>query len=101
MVKKSPNKAEAEFIRKATAFGWDVNRRGWPDYWCVKGDQLILVEIKTNHRDSLKKPQDAIMRRLRGYGVWVYHWNPTTGFKRLKEGSKDVWEPTENPLYNL
>jgi hypothetical protein len=97
MIKRVHNKAEAQLVKLGEEAGWDVNRRGWPDFWCVRGDRLIVVEVKPKKSDGLKSSQDRVMRRLAGHGVWVYRWNPETGFDRL-DGSLGGWKNEPNPF---
>ena len=47
--KRPVNKSEGLFYDKMTAAGWDLTKKGWPDFFCVKGDDIILVEINMLH----------------------------------------------------
>src|ERR1039457_5189862 len=35
------NKTEERFAVKAVAKGWSVTKRGWPDYLCWSGDEVM------------------------------------------------------------
>jgi Holliday junction resolvase len=43
------NDAEKWFVTDALTAGYEVVRGGWPDFVLVKDDQVIFVEVKTQH----------------------------------------------------
>jgi hypothetical protein len=40
------NITEEAFAVRAVTEGWSVTKRGWPDYLCWRGDEVIFVEVK-------------------------------------------------------
>ena len=79
-VKKSReyrNLAEFEFVRKAVSMGWEVTKRGYPDFICYKGDEFMLVEVKRKRGYKLSKYQYQLMNILKHkYGIKCYKWTP-------------------------
>ncbi len=61
-------KTESECIKYFEAEGYEVYRPGWPDFLCVKGDQLILVEAK-EVKDRLRPHQANTLQILNRFGV--------------------------------
>ena len=47
------NKTEEKFAVRAVAKGWSVTKRGWPDYLCWRGDEVMCVEVKPESHRSL------------------------------------------------
>ena len=77
------NRAELDFIREATNNGWEVTKRGWPDFSCFKGRKLILVEVKKARTQHLKREQYRLMQALAKIGVSCFRWAPDTGFSQV------------------
>lgn len=46
-VRMPANKAEAECFKLLKDNGWTPTKRGWPDFFCVKGDQVCAT--RTTH----------------------------------------------------
>lgn len=76
------NPAEAAFFKTATEAGWVVTKRGWPDFFCFRGEELALVEVKPP-RGKLKREQEIVLRSLSSFGVPCYRWSPDTGYQKL------------------
>jgi hypothetical protein len=66
------NSAEAEFADWAIAQGWQVTKRGWPDFICRRGDEIMCVEVK--YADDLSSYQRMAARDLAARGLPVYVW---------------------------
>lgn len=82
-VRRRPkNEAEAKFFDYATENGFDVCKRGWPDFIIEKNERIMCVEVKREGQ-RLKEDQERVMRRLAAYGVPCYRWSPEEGFKRI------------------
>jgi len=77
------NDAERAFEEMLTAEGWEVTKRGWPDFTCFRDDELILVEVKTDKNHHLLRSQYRLMKALTERGVTCYRWAPDTGFQRI------------------
>jgi len=56
--------------------GWQVMHTGWPDFLCVKGNQTIFVEAKTDN-GRLSKEQAFVLDHLRKLGLRCYKWTPS------------------------
>ncbi len=70
------NEAEQNFAEWARSQGWEVTKRGWPDFICYRGDSLMLVEVKPRLTNRLKSGQHRLMNSLKKYGVKCYRWSP-------------------------
>lgn len=70
------NFAEKLFAKIARSKGWEVTKRGYPDFICYKGDMLMLVEVKPQKNYRLKISQFRLMNKLSKYGVKCYKWSP-------------------------
>ena len=66
------NKTEAEFERKAALDGWIVTKRGWPDFICRRGLEVMAVEVKES--DWLSAEQEATMKDLYVVGIKTLVW---------------------------
>lgn len=80
---KNPNTTEAAFTRRATSLGWAVIKRGFPDYICWQGNQVIFVEVKPEG-DDLSIYQQLVMQLLLGLGLQCFKWTPLKGLQKLK-----------------
>jgi hypothetical protein len=79
------NAAERAFYEAARARGWEVSKRGWPDFFCIReGGEVALVEVKPHADRGLKTEQSAVLRALARYGVPCYRWSPDGGFQRVR-----------------
>ena len=76
------NKTEEKFAVRAVAKGWSVTKRGWPDYLCWSGDEVMCVEVKPEGQD-LSPYQKLVMQKLTGLGLKCYRWSPVKGFVKL------------------
>jgi len=77
------NKREDQFANEAVSRGWTVIKRGWPDFLCWKGDEMVFVEVKPEG-DPLSAYQNVVMDKLAGLGLRWYRWSPRTGFTQIK-----------------
>ena len=64
------NVAEQEFATFARAKRWLVTKRGYPDFICYKGDDIMLVEVKKG-KCRLKSDQLLLMNELGKRGIKV------------------------------
>lgn len=78
------NPAERAFFEAARAKGWEVCKRGWPDFFCVRDGEIALVEVKPYEDRALKREQEIVLRALAAYGVPCYRWSPGAGFERIQ-----------------
>lgn len=100
------NGPEKAFFDAAKAAGWEVTKRGWPDFFCVKeGGRIALVEVKASFADDLKTEQREVMEALARYGVPCFVWSPDCGdphrgFSRVfpPESEQATDSPQDFPL---
>ena len=81
------NITEEAFAVRAVAEGWSVTKRGWPDYLCWRGDEVMFVEVKKEGQE-LSPYQKLVMKKLVNLGMKCYGWSPIQGFIKLSEQSK-------------
>lgn len=77
-----PNPIEQEFRQLAESQGWDVTKRGWPDFICRRNGELMAVEVKGPH-DGLSREQYQAISDLRRAGIPTFVWSPDTGFTEV------------------
>ena len=83
--KRPKNMAEAQFYDACLQHGISLERRGWPDYACVKPDgQFFVVEVKHKRSQRLKSRQMRLLRILAAYGINAYRWSPDGGFEPVR-----------------
>jgi hypothetical protein len=73
---------EQAFREMAEAKGWDVTKRGWPDFLCRRNGELMAVEVK-GPRDGLSPQQYETISDLRRVGIPTFVWGPDTGFTEV------------------
>lgn len=66
------NRAETEFAVWAHAQGWAVTKRGWPDFICRRGSEIMCVEVKES--TGLSHYQTATATDLAAHGLPTYVW---------------------------
>lgn len=80
MRKTYKNKAEESFCQTIEALGMTPMKEGWPDFFCTNVDGIcFLVEVKPNHKERLRDPQQTVMMKLAEYGIPCYRFDPETG----------------------
>lgn len=77
------NPAERQLFHELSSRGWEVSKRGWPDFICFKGNNLALIEVKRNSRCHLKRQQQRLMKTLASFGVKCFLWSPDGGFQPI------------------
>jgi hypothetical protein len=80
------NKAEHLFAETARKEGWLVTKCGYPDFICYRRDQnfMILVEVKANRKQRLKKGQERFITFMSAHGVRCYKWSPDNDWMSAK-----------------
>ncbi len=78
------NQHEAECYRQLEAEGWTVMKSGWPDFFCMRGNEIRLVEVKPRQQTPLKLNQGVIMRKLSKFGVKCFKWTPDGGMEQVE-----------------
>lgn len=95
----NPNLCEFAFGQSAANQGWSVTKRGWPDYLCWKGDEVIFVEVKPDG-GVLSQYQVLVMEKLSSLGLKCYKWTPSEGFRRIFNEST-VATPAPPPMEEI
>ena len=80
------NRAEDALAELLTSVGWEVTKKGWPDFACFRDGELILVEVKTGQSQYLKAGQRRLMNALSARGIDCYRWDSEGGFVLVKGG---------------
>ena len=83
-VNEPANKAEAECFKLLQANGWTATKRGWPDFFCIKGGKACAVEVKPRKTSQLKRNQLVIMGELSAKGFPCFLRSPDGGFEEVK-----------------
>ncbi|KKN76941.1 hypothetical protein LCGC14_0365930 [marine sediment metagenome] len=71
-----PTATEQAFADKMVAEGWEVYHNGFPDFLCKKGDEVILVEVKSSSKEIPRESQYQILRALDGSTPTAFVWSP-------------------------
>lgn len=77
------NKTEAILYDKLIADGWAVTKSGYPDFFCVKDEKVVLIEVKPKSTHGLKTNQQRILELLSTYSVPCYKWTPDGKFEKI------------------
>ena len=77
------NPTEAALYRQLDAEGWTILRRGWPDFYCIRGDELMLVEVKAKKDNRLRAEQGEVLYGLGRRGIPCFKWSPNGGLERV------------------
>lgn len=75
--------AEMELREKLEGEGWVVTHKGWPDFACVRGGEMMFVEVKGYRGEMLKEQQHYILTNLARLGLDCYKWSPDCGFEQI------------------
>ena len=81
--KKPKNEAEAACFNVLQGNGWKPTKRGWPDYFCIRGNEICAVEVKPRKSDRLKRNQLVVMGLLAKQGMKCFMWSPDGGFEAV------------------
>jgi len=81
--KKPINRAEAELFDIMQDNGWELSKKGWPDFACFKDGKLVLIEVKPKRSHRLKSWQHKLMLELAKHGIRCYRWSPDGGFEPI------------------
>lgn len=73
------NKTERLFKELAEANGWEATKRGYPDFICYRGDELVFVEVKSM-TGKLTIGQEKFRKEMTKRGIKCLVWRPDNGF---------------------
>ena len=82
------NVAEEKFRAAAQHNGWELSKRVWPDFLCVKNGEIIVVEVKPTRDGQPKLEQLIVLEWFAAHGIKAFMWNPETGFRRVRPRSQ-------------
>lgn len=81
MTYQSP--AEQRFADWAESQGWDVTKRGWPDFICRRDGAIMAVEVKAG-LDVIRPEQIDVLDDLSANGIPTYVYHDGMGLKRWR-----------------
>lgn len=85
------NDAEQKFKEFAKQKGWNVTRRGYPDFWCYdkETNTLIFVEVKRKVHHNLRASQQNFFTRISSTkAIKCFRWTPPNGLKEFESGER-------------
>ena len=68
---RTSNRAELTIYRQLQSEGWEVVKRGWPDFLAHKDGQLRFIEVKPRHSRLLGFHQHKVAQWLSLLGIIV------------------------------
>ena len=68
------NNAERKLQELLESEGWEVDKRGMPDFACYRGNEFMLVEVKPDLDHNLKEHQYRLLAKLATYGVPSFYF---------------------------
>ena len=74
---------ETLFREWAESQGWDVTKRGWPDFICRRGKEVMAVEVKGGN-DNISPEQIDTLDNLSAAGVPTFVYHHGLGLKRWR-----------------
>lgn len=77
------NQAEEAFRVVAEREGFEITKRGWPDFFCKRDGRVICVEVKPHTQRKPKVEQREILEFLTAHGIECYLWTPDGGLQRV------------------
>jgi len=73
------NLTERVFKDLASANGWEVTKKGYPDFICYRENRIVLVEVKSGKQKPMKE-QERFMKSMIKLGIECIVWRPSDGF---------------------
>lgn len=68
--RRPQNRAEGKVWDYLIEHGWNVSKRGWPDFFCWKDNgDILLVEVKQKNHHNLKLGQKRVFHALESRGI--------------------------------
>ena len=67
--------SEEAFRQFIQTEGWEVTR-GFPDFFCFRNGDFILVEVKATLHEALAPHQLKVANALASMGVKCFRWSP-------------------------
>jgi len=95
--RRPKNVAEGKLFDLMTGAGWEVTKRGWPDFFCIRDGQVCVVECKPYENSALKATQRIVMRALAAHGIPCFRYDPSSGMNRLLVEDLEPVAPPPSP----
>lgn len=93
------NELERKAATKMMMRGWRVLKCGWPDFMAVKGDRVVVVEVKPrggrgDALERLRPMQTCVMNTLRalGIGCFMSDGDRSEKYDPALHGAVDFWD---------
>lgn len=83
LTKYRANLPELTLESEMNGLGWDITKRGWPDFVCWRNGKMACIEVKPHSSSPLKATQRRIMEALIAAGIPCFRWDPRSGFTDL------------------
>lgn len=78
--RRPKNFAEGKVYDWLISQGWNVTKRGWPDFFCWKSNsgniQILIVEVKRRKHHRLRKDQSRVFSTLKSHRISVQMLTP-------------------------
>lgn len=68
---RTSNDAEREVCMALEKDGWEVIKRGWPDFLAVRDGEIRFIEVKPDSRRKMKPQQKRVAKILARLGIEV------------------------------
>ncbi len=88
--RRPSNPAEAEFFDGAASAGWLLTKRGWPDFFLKRGEDVVAVEVKPADSRGLRREQVRVLAALSEAGIPCAVWSPDGGLQRVSMGVRGL-----------
>jgi len=73
VLKNKPEQVVREWLEKQ---GYEVTKRGWPDFIATRGDEVRLIEVKPHSGRKLAAKQRLVADALSRFGLKVELMSP-------------------------
>lgn len=88
--RRPKNAAEAEFFDAAANAGWSLTKRGWPDFFLKRGEDVVVVEVKPVSSRALRREQARVLAALCEARIPCGIWSPDGGLQRVSVGVRGL-----------
>ena len=85
------SKGEEALQKLLVEEGWEILHKGFPDFVCFRGEEMMLIEVKPSYGHRLKFDQIKMLLKLAGFGVPCYRWTPDLGLEKVTTRMAMPW----------
>lgn len=93
--KKPKNEAEGVCFDKLRDKGWEVTKKGYPDFFCSKDGEICFVEVKPRNSATMTSGQIFFMDAMHKLGIPCYKFTLNKGFQKWEDIGKEERETRE------